>query len=200
MKTFAKSIAAITALSAITTFGLSGVALAGTPSLSSTSPATLATGVAIDANIMLTFSEGVSAEEGQITIIKFTDKTVFEVIRVGDSSKVSMNGAVVTINPAGTFAHNTRYAVLVDGTAFDSVADDQSFGGIQSEGTLNFTTVPATAATTAPTTTTIAATTTTVATRPLILGKRCPKVGAKRTVRGVKLKCKRTIRNVWRRA
>jgi methionine-rich copper-binding protein CopC len=198
MKTFAKSIAAITALSAITTLGLTGTAHAAVPTLSSTSPATLATGIAVDANIVLTFSEAVSAEEGQITIIKFSDKTVFEVIRVGDSSKVSMNNAVVTINPAGTFALNTRYAVLVDATAFDSVADDQSFGGIQSEGTLNFTTVAATT-TTAPTTT-IAATTTTIAAQPLILGKRCPKVGATRTVRGVKLVCKKTTRNVWRRA
>jgi len=197
MKSFAKTVAAVTALSAITTLGLTGTAQAAVPSLSSTSPATLATGVAIDANIVLTFSEAVSAEEGQITIIKFTDKTVFEVIRVVDSSKVSMNGAVVTINPTGTFAYNTRYAVLVDGTAFDSVADDQSFGGIQSEGTLNFTTVAAAATTT---TTTIAATTTTIAARPLILGKRCPKVGRTRTVRGVKLVCKRTVRNVWRRA
>jgi hypothetical protein len=197
MKMFAKSIAAITALSAITTLGLTRTVHAAVPTLSSTSPATLATGVAIDANIVLTFSEAVSAEEGQITIIKFTDKTVFEVIRVGDSSKVSLNGAVVTINPAGTFALNTRYAVLVDATAFDSVSTDDSFGGIQSEGTLNFTTV---AAATTTTTTTIAATTTTVAAQPLILGKRCPKVGATRTVNGVKLVCKKTTRNVWRRA
>ena len=194
----AKSIAAIAALSAITTLGLTGTAHAAVPTLSSTSPATLATGVAIDANIVLTFSEAVSAEEGQITIIKFTDKTVFEVIRVGDSSKVTMNGAVVTINPAGTFALNTRYAVLVDATAFDSVSTDDSFGGIQSEGTLNFTTVAAAATTTTPTT--IATTTTTIAAQPLILGKRCPKVGATRTVNGVKLVCKKTTRNVWRRA
>jgi methionine-rich copper-binding protein CopC len=198
MKTFAKSIAAITAFSAITTLGLSGTAHAAVPTLSSTSPATLATGVAIDANIVLTFSEAVSAEEGSITIIRFSDKSVFETIRVGDSSKVSLSGAIVTINPASTFAYNTRYAVLIDSTAFDSVADDQSFGGIQSEGTLNFTTVAAAATTT--TTTTIAVTTTTVAAQPLNLGKRCPKVGATRTVNGVKLVCKKTTRNVWRRA
>jgi methionine-rich copper-binding protein CopC len=195
MKALAKSIAAIVAVSAITTLGLTGTARAATPTLVSTSPATLATGVAIDANIVLTFSEAVSAEVGQITIIKFSDKTVFEVIRVGDSSKVFMNGAVVTINPAGTFAYNTRYAVLVDGTAFESVTDDQSFGGIQSEGTLNFTTLAAPA-----TTTTTVAPTTTIASRPLILGKRCPKGGATRTVRGVKLVCKKTVRTVWRRA
>ena len=199
MKTFAKSIAAITTLSAITTLGLSGIAHAAVPTLSSTSPATLATGVAIDANIVLTFSEAVSAEEGSITIIKFADKSVFETIRVGDTSKVSMSGATVTINPAGTFAYNTRYAVLVDGTAFDSVSTDDSFGGIQSEGTLNFTTVVAAATTTTPTTI-ATTTTTTIAAQPLILGKRCPKVGATRTVNGVKLVCKKTTRNVWRRA
>jgi methionine-rich copper-binding protein CopC len=195
MKRFAKSVAAIVALSAITTFGLTGTAQAGIPTLVSSSPATLATGVAVDANIVLTFSEAVSAESGQIKIVKFSDQSVFESIRVSDSSKVSLVGAVVTINPSGTLAYNTRYAVLIDGTAFDSVSTDQDFAAIESEGTLNFTTAAA------PTsTTTVAATTTTIAARPLILGTRCPKVGAKRTVNGVKLVCKQTVRNVWRRA
>lgn len=198
MKTFAKSIAAITALSAIATLSLSDMAHAATPTLTATSPATLATGVAIDANIVLTFSEAVSAEEGSITIIKFSDKSVFESIRVGDSSKVAMSGATVTINPSGTFAYNTRYALLIDSTAFDSALTDDGFGGIQSEGTLNFTTIAA--PTTTTTTTTIAATTTTIASQPLIIGKRCPKVGATRTINGTKLVCKKTIRNVWRRA
>jgi hypothetical protein len=156
----------------------------------------LATGVAVDANIVLTFSEAVSAESGQIRIVKFSDLTTFESIRVSDSSKVSLNGAVVTINPSGTFAHNTRYAVLIEGTVFESVSTSQNFAAVESEGTLNFTTAAAPTATT----TTIAATTTTIATRPLILGKRCPKVGATRTVRGVKLVCKKTVRTVWRRA
>jgi methionine-rich copper-binding protein CopC len=186
------------AVSFITTFGFAGNAQAGVPTLLSSSPATLATGVAVDANIVLTFSEAVSAESGQIKIVKFSDQSVFESIRVSDSSKVSLNGAVVTINPTGTLAPNTRYAVLIDGTAFDSVSTDQDFAAIESEGTLNFTT--AATSTSSTTTTTVAATTTTVAARPMILGKKCPKVGAKRTVNGVKLECKRTVRNVWRRA
>ena len=197
MKRFAKSVAAIVALSAVTTIGLTGTAQAGIPTLVSSSPATLATGVAVDANIVLTFSEAVSAESGQIKIVKFSDQSIFESIRVSDSSKVSLNGAVVTINPSGTLAYNTRYAVLIDGTAFDSVSTDQDFAAIESEGTLNFTTA---AAPTSTTTTTVAATTTTIAARPLILGTRCPKVGATRTVNGVKLVCKQTVRNVWRRA
>jgi methionine-rich copper-binding protein CopC len=195
MKIFVKSVAAVVAMSSIATFGLTGPVRAGIPTLLSSSPAALATGVAVDANIVLTFSEAVSAESGQIRIVRFNDLTTFESIRVSDSSKVSLNGAVVTINPSGTFAYNTRYAVLIDGTAFESVSTDQNFAAIESEGTLNFTTMVAPS-----TTTTIAATTTTIAPRPLILGKRCPKVGATRTVNGVKLVCKKSLRNVWRRA
>ena len=172
------------------------VAHAGTPTLASTSPAALATGVAIDTNIVLTFSEAVSAESGQITIYKWDDKTIVESIRVSDSSKVAMNGAVVTINPTATLAYSTRYYVLIDGTAFDSTADDQSFGAVQSEGTINFTTVAAAAATT----TTVAPTTTTTIAVPKLGGKKCPKVGRTRTVGGVKFVCKKTTKLVWRRA
>lgn len=173
------------------------VAHAGTPTLSSTSPAALATGVAIDANIVLTFSESVSAESGQITIYKWDNRTIFESIRVSDSTKVTMNGAVVTINPTATFAYSTRYYVLIDGTAFDSTADDQSFGAVESEGTINFTTVAATAITT---TTVAPTTTTTTIAVPKLGGKKCPKVGRTRKVGGVKFVCKKTTRLVWRRA
>jgi hypothetical protein len=168
---------------------------AAVPGILSTSPATLATGVAIDANIVVTFTEAVSAESGQITIYRWSDKSVFESIRVSDSSKVSISGAVVTINPAATFANNTRYYVLMDGTTFDSVADDQDFGGVSSEGTLNFTTA---AAATTTTTTTVAPTTTIAL--PNIGGTKCPVAGRYRTVGGVKFVCKKTIKLVWRRA
>ena len=180
-------------------FAVSGfvpVAHAGTPNLSSTSPAALATGVAIDANIVLTFSEAVSAESGQISIYKWTDKTLFESIRVSDSSKVSLNAAVVTINPTKNFDYATRYYVLVDSTAFQSVADDVVYGGIQSEGTLNFTTSAAPAVST--TTTTLAPTTTVAL--PKIGGTSCSVVGKTRTVGGIKFVCKKTIKLVWRRA
>ena len=195
MKSLRKSVLAVV-VAFVGSSLVGSVAHAGTPTLSSTSPAALATGVAIDANIVLTFSEAVSAESGQITIYKWDDKTVFEAIRVSDSSKVAMNGAVVTINPTATFAYSTRYYVLIDGTAFDSTADDQSFGAVQSEGTINFTTVAASAATT----TTVAPTTTTTIAAPTLGGKKCLVVGRTRTVGGVKFVCKKTTKLVWRRA
>jgi len=157
----------------------------------------MSTGAAIDANIVITFTEAVSAESGQISIFKWTDKTLFESIRVSDSSKVSLSGAVVTINPTKTFDYNTRYFVQIDTTAFQSVADDIAFGGIQSEGTLNFTTVAAAATTT--TTTTVVQTTTTVA-APRLGGTTCKVAGRTRTVAGVKFVCKKTTQLIWRRA
>ena len=178
-------------------FGLAfaEMARAGTPGILSSSPATLSSGAAIDANIVITFTEAVSAESGQISIFKWTDKTLFESIRVSDSSKVSLSGAVVTINPTKTFDYNTRYYVQIDTTAFQSVADDTAFGGIQSEGTLNFTTVAAAVTTT----TTVVQTTTTVA-PPRLGGTTCKVAGRIRTVSGVKFVCKKTIKLIWRRA
>ncbi len=173
-----------------------GVAHAGTPTLSSFSPAALATGVAVDANLVITFSEAVSAESGQISILTWTGRTLHESIRVSDSSKVSLSGATVTINPTKNLENNTRYFVKIDSGAFQSVDGDVVFGGIDSEGTWNFTTVAASAATT----TTVAPTTTTTIAVPKLGGKKCLVVGRTRTVGGVKFVCKKTTKLVWRRA
>ncbi len=174
--------------------GIPNFASAAAPTISSTTPATLSTGVAVDANIVIKFSEAVSAESGQITIYRFSDKTVFESIRVSDSSKISFSGTEVTINPSGTFANSTRYYVLIDSTAFESVSTNDSFGGIGSEGTLNFTT----AAAVTTTTTAAPATTTTVAV-PKLGGTTCQVAGRSRTVAGVKFICKKTTKLIWRR-
>jgi len=197
MKNLFRSAAVIVGASTLAIAGFAPIAHAGTPSLSSSSPATLSTGVAIDSNISLTFSEAVSAESGQIAIYRWTDKTLFESIRVSDSSKVSLSGAVVTINPAKNLDYGTRYYIIVDSTAFQSVADDVAFGGIQSEGTLNFTTASAPTSTT--TATTVAATTTTIA-APKIGGTPCKLAGRTRVVSGTKFVCKKTTKLVWRRA
>lgn len=196
MKISRKSaVAAIVSVLAVSG-AFSSVAHAGTPSIVSTSPAALATGAAIDANLVITFSEAVSAESGQISIITFNGKVLLETIRVSDASKVSLNGAVVTINPTKNFEYNTRYFVKIDSGAFQSVDGDVVFGGIDSEGTWNFTS--AAAPTTTTTTTTIAPATTVAA--PQLGGKVCKVAGRTRTVAGVKFVCKKTTRLIWRRA
>ena len=100
-----------------------------TPILSTSVPANNATSVALDANIVLNFSENVTAQSGNITIKK-ADNTIFETISVADTTKVTGTGTnQITINPSSDFVLNTDYYVLIDGTAFDD-ANSGSYAGI----------------------------------------------------------------------
>lgn len=177
-------------LAGVLAFG--GPAHAVAPFLRTTSPISRSTGVAVDANLVLTFSEAVTAEEGGIHIYEYATKALVETARVGDTTKVSLANEVVTINWAKNLSYGTTYYVKIDGTAFDNLADE-SFGGVDSEGTIMFTTVSA-PATTAP-----AATTTTLP-APAILGTRCPRAGARRVVDGQRLVCRRVVTRTWQRA
>jgi methionine-rich copper-binding protein CopC len=110
------------------------------PTLSSSSPADNATGVSSSANIVLTFSEAVDVETGNITIKKTTGDVIVETIDVTNSSKVTGSGSTtITINPSSTLAVSTEYYVLIDATAFDD-ADGGSYAGISSTTALSFTT------------------------------------------------------------
>ena len=62
------------------------------PTLSSSVPADNATGVAVNANVVLTFSESVSATSGNVTIKKTSDDSTVEQISV-TGGQVSGNGA-----------------------------------------------------------------------------------------------------------
>lgn len=110
------------------------------PTLSSSSPSDNATGVSSSTNIVLTFSEAVDVETGNITIKKTSDNSTVETIDVRNSSKVTGSGStIITINPSSTLAVSTEYYVLIDATAFDD-ADGGSYAGISSTTVLSFTT------------------------------------------------------------
>ena len=111
------------------------------PTLSSSTPADDATNVALDANIVLNFSENVTAQSGNITIYK-TNGTTVEAISVADTDKVSGSGSSqITINPSSNFDANTGYYVLIASTAFDDVSGG-SYAGISSTTALTFTSFP----------------------------------------------------------
>lgn len=184
-------VAAVTMLAGVLAFG--GPARAVAPWLKTTSPISRSTGVPVDANLVLTFSEAVTAEEGGIHIYVYGTNVLVETARVGDTTKVSLANEVVTINWAKNLAYGTTYYVKIDAPAFDNLANE-SFGGVDSEGTIMFTTVAAPAATT----TTVAPPTTQPA--PAILGTRCPRVGARRLVNGQRLVCRRVVSRTWQRA
>ena len=115
--------------------------VAAPPSLSSSTPADNATNVSLSANIVLTFSEAVDVETGNITIKKTIGNSTVETIDVTSSAKVTGSGTTtITVNPDTTFDSATEYYVLIDATAFDD-ADGESYAGISSTTALSFTTI-----------------------------------------------------------
>ena len=109
------------------------------PTLSSSSPSDGSTGFGGSDNIVLTFSEAVDAETGNIVIKKSSDDSTVETIDV-TSALVSGSGTTtITINPSTTLSGNVGYYITIDATAFDD-ADGGSYAGISDSTTLNFTT------------------------------------------------------------
>ena len=110
------------------------------PTLSSSSPSDGATGVDINANIILTFSEDVVVKTGNIIIRKSSDNSTVEIIDV-TSAKVSGSSATtITVNPSSSLDELTNYYINIDATAFDD-RDSSSYAGISDSKTLNFTTI-----------------------------------------------------------
>ena len=103
------------------------------------SPKDDAFGVALNANLVATFSETIQKGTGNITIHR-TDGTVFESINV-TSAAVTLSGGTVTINPANNFVAGAAYHVLIGPTAFRNTAG-QYYAGISDPTVWNFTALP----------------------------------------------------------
>jgi surface protein len=112
----------------------------GNPYLTSTTPAHQATGIAVNTNIVLNFSENVDVESGNITIKKTSDDTSVETIDVTGNTVTGSGSTQITINPSSNLDEITSYYLIIDATAFDD-ASGNSFGGISSKTAYNFTTV-----------------------------------------------------------
>ncbi|MDC1454526.1 BspA family leucine-rich repeat surface protein, partial [Pelagibacteraceae bacterium] len=110
------------------------------PTLSSSVPANTATGVAIDANIVLNFSEIVDVGTGNITIKKTSDNSTVETIDVTGSKVTGSGSSQITVNPSTTLDRATQYYILIDASAFDDAASNP-YAGISSTTALSFTTV-----------------------------------------------------------
>ncbi|APO86207.1 hypothetical protein BSK21_03610 [Marivivens sp. JLT3646] len=126
----------------VTGAGVSSITVAAPditpPTLSSSSPSDDATGVAINSNIDLTFSEAVDTETGTIFIKKVFDGSTVESFDVATSSAISGSGTtIITINPTSDLTGSTAYYVEIASTALDDAAGN-SFAGIFGATTLNF--------------------------------------------------------------
>ncbi|MBF0158942.1 MAG: Ig-like domain-containing protein [Magnetococcales bacterium] len=116
--------------SAALTFTLDNTA----PTLSSSTPADNAATVAADANVVLVFSETVTAGAGNVVISSGSDSRT---IAVTDSSQISISGATVTINPTASLNAGTTYSVQMAAGVLRDVAGNH-YGGISDAATLNF--------------------------------------------------------------
>jgi methionine-rich copper-binding protein CopC len=140
---------------------LSVTAVGGTdttpPTIASTSPVDNATGVDLSANLVATFNETVQkGTSGNVIIKKTSDNTVVDTIDI-TTAAVTVDGAVVTIDPAVTLAVNTEYYVTIDANAFkDNATSPNNYLGLSSTTAWSFTTIeavdstPPTLATTSP--------------------------------------------------
>lgn len=113
------------------------------PTLQASSPADNAANVAPGANITLTFNEAIKKGTGTITL-KALDGAADVVLDVSNAA-VSVNGSVLTINPAADLQAGKQYAVLLSAGAVEDIAGND-FAGIANNATLNFTTANAPAA------------------------------------------------------
>ena len=111
-----------------------------TPTLSSSTPADGATGVAVDANIVLNFSEIMYVKTGNISLKNSSDNSTVETIAVNSGLVTGTGTTTITINPSTTLAALTVYYLTIDAAAFDDTASN-SYAGISDATTLNFTVI-----------------------------------------------------------
>ena len=108
------------------------------PTALSFSPADEAVGVALDANIVLTFNEPVARGAGLI-VLKTAAGLIVETFSAASSLNLSFNGTALTLNPTVSLLTETAYQIEFPGGAVADLAGN-SFAGTSS---YNFTTIAA---------------------------------------------------------
>ena len=108
------------------------------PTLVTRTPADDVTGVALDADLLLTFSEPVRAGNGVIRLLN-AEGAVLREIRADDSGAVRINGSTVTVDPGPNLPAGSNFSVTVDSGAFRDSAGN-AYGGIGALSEWNFST------------------------------------------------------------
>ncbi|MBN8460161.1 MAG: Ig-like domain-containing protein [Verrucomicrobia bacterium] len=109
------------------------------PAITTYSPADNATGMALDSNLVATFSEPVAVGTGTVRLYASGNPTPVETFT---PTAGNISGAVVTLNPTADLAAGTSYYVQIDAGAFTDLAANH-FAGIADTTTWNFATVAA---------------------------------------------------------
>lgn len=101
------------------------------PVLNTYTPANGATGVAIGANLELTFSENVKAGEGNIVIYNSANHAPVATIPAA-SGNVTIHSNAVTINPTDDLKYGVSYYVQIGAGAFTDLAGNGYAGNAES--------------------------------------------------------------------
>ncbi|OMF98804.1 Ig-like domain-containing protein [Paenibacillus sp. FSL R7-0337] len=112
------------------------------PTVITYSPEPWATELAVNANLVLTFSENVRAAAGTIEIFRSTDDIHPLAAIPALSDRVTILNNVVTINPADNLEHGTSYFVRISEGAFTDLAGN-SYSGISGINAWRFVTTSA---------------------------------------------------------
>ena len=105
------------------------------PTVTAFSPTDEATGVAIDANIVVTFNEAVQRGTGTI-VLKTSSGTVIASYDAVSSTNLSISGSTLTINPTANLSYITGYKVEFAAGSIKDIAGN-SYAGVSD---YNFTT------------------------------------------------------------
>lgn len=109
--------------------------------LVSTSPLHQAVDVPLDTDLVLTFDGDVIAgQTGYLSVISAADGSTVDYVLLGDTTLVTIDGAVVTVDLPADLAYSTDYYVTLDPDAIQSV-DGAAFGGFSDETVMAFSTV-----------------------------------------------------------
>ena len=109
------------------------------PAVSTLSPADNATGIELDSNLVITFSEAVDAETGGTVSIYKSDDTLIQTFTIPDGGLTGTGTDTITINPTSDLDEQTSFYIQISATAFDD-ASSNSYAGISDETTWSFTT------------------------------------------------------------
>jgi pimeloyl-ACP methyl ester carboxylesterase len=104
------------------------------------SPADNATGVDVNANLVVMFNENIAVGTGDIVITNLTDGGAATSIAVTDGTQVSISGATLTVNSTASLLAGKAYAVLMGSGVIEDVSGNP-FAGITNTTTWNFQTL-----------------------------------------------------------
>ena len=109
------------------------------PTVTTFSPADNATGVAVGSNIVLTFSETIAIGTGNIEIRSGSASgTLVESFNAATSTRLSLSGSTLTIDPTNNLAGGMQYFVVLPSGSVKDVAGNNYAGTT----TYDFTVVP----------------------------------------------------------